>query len=461
MLRRTACGSHGRAEHSSPVSVAGMTPSVPSRHAPSLPTFGAGGMMSKGRALTSTPSGLSRTAAPRTTSLGGAGNPTGLHLEGGSHATRAPQLPSQRKTGKSASDYDNARGGKLSQKAVGPPNVSADAMSNLSLGGGLPTGSPAPPFLGTTIDYTDEELKYNYTFLPLSASYPGLKRIHDKPPIYIVENFLTADECKTLIEVASPLLQRSKTHAAAGSEATKGRTSLTCHLSKSAYPCPVLLQKIQALTNKPYGHMELPQVARYASSQRYVEHYDGVDPHTEAGRSFCASGGQRVATVLVYINDVPDGGATRFKRLDLEVKPVKGNALIFFPGFMNGELDTEVLHAGMPAVDTKWVSQVWIRQSFREDGQPSSPVPIEEQSLIGPLHKGIYQGLCIAGNDVHEADMTFDEAQAWADKHPECTGFTYEHPERYPSTKTRVWFKAKLEILYNETWWSYSTGRGM
>jgi prolyl 4-hydroxylase len=60
----------------------------------------------------------------------------------------------------------------------------------------------------------------------------------------------------------------------------------------------------------------------------------------------------------MYINDVPDGGATRFKRLDIEVKPVKGSALVFFPGFMNGELDTEALHAGMPAVDTKWVSQV-------------------------------------------------------------------------------------------------------
>ena len=68
---------------------------------------------------------------------------------------------------------------------------------------------------------------------------------------------------------------------------------------------------------------------------------------------------------------------------------------------MNGELDTDALHAGMPAVDTKWVSQVWIRQSFREDGQPSSAVPIEEQSLIGPLHEGIYRGLSMAGNDVH------------------------------------------------------------
>lgn len=63
-----------------------------------------------------------------------------------------------------------------------------------------------------------------------------------------------------MIETAGPLLQRSKTHAAAGSEATKGRTSLTCHLAKNNYPCPVLLDKIQALTNKPFGHMELPQV---------------------------------------------------------------------------------------------------------------------------------------------------------------------------------------------------------
>ena len=62
------------------------------------------------------------------------------------------------------------------------------------------------------------------------------------------------------------------------------------------------------------------------------------------------------------------------RRVNFEVRPKKGNALIFFPGLLNGELDTSALHAGMPAVDVKWVSQVWIRQSFREDGQPSSPV---------------------------------------------------------------------------------------
>eukprot|EP00966_Prymnesium_polylepis_P190146 4406166-Prymnesium_polylepis.1 len=39
----------------------------------------------------------------------------------------------------------------------------------------------------------------------------------------------------------------------------------------------------------------------------------------------------------------------------------------------------------MPAVDTKWVSQVWLRQSFREDGQPSQPVqaPLRADSGSG------------------------------------------------------------------------------
>jgi prolyl 4-hydroxylase len=109
--------------------------------------------------------------------------------------------------------------------------------------------------------------------------------------------------------------------------------------------------------------MELPQVARYTAGQRYVEHYDGVDPHTTEGRAFCQNGGQRIATVLIYLNDVNEGGSTFFERINFEAKPKKGRSLIFFPGFINGELDLDALHAGMPAVDTKWVAQVWIRQS--------------------------------------------------------------------------------------------------
>ena len=43
----------------------------------------------------------------------------------------------------------------------------------------------------------------------------------------------------------------------------------------------------------------------------------------------------------MYLNDVASGGSTFFRRLNFEVRPKKGAAVIFFPGFMNGELDTD------------------------------------------------------------------------------------------------------------------------
>ena len=78
---------------------------------------------------------------------------------------------------------------------------------------------------------------------PFDLSYPGLSKVCEKPPIFVCEDFLSAAECEQLIKVSGPLLQRSKTHAAAGSEATNGRTSLTCHLAKKTAPCPAILAK--------------------------------------------------------------------------------------------------------------------------------------------------------------------------------------------------------------------------
>ena len=298
-------------------------------------------------------------------------------------------------------------------------------------------------------------------YLAINEDYPNLKLVSRAPPIYTVTDFITADDCQNLIKLATPLLQRSKTHAIAGSEATKGRTSLTCHLPKNLEICQKILENIKMLTNKPFGHMELPQVARYSVGQRYVDHYDGVDPQTPGGQAFCASGGQRVATVLMYLNDVPEGGGgTHFSRINLTVQPKRGTAVIFFPGFLNGLLDKDALHAGLPPLGTKWVSQVWIRQSFREDGLPSTPASREQQVLSGPLHKGTYAGMCIAGNDVFEAVMTYQQAVAWAEGHPICAGFTFNHPDREPKEETRFWFKSRMMLLDADGWWSYSMGRG-
>lgn len=67
--------------------------------------------------------------------------------------------------------------------------------------------------------------------MPLNLYYPGLKKVHQKPPIYVCEGFLTDEECDAFIRTAGPLLQRSKTHAIAGEHSC----ALNCYALRN--PC--------------------------------------------------------------------------------------------------------------------------------------------------------------------------------------------------------------------------------
>ena len=62
--------------------------------------------------------------------------------------------------------------------------------------------------------------------------------------------------------------------------------------------------------------------------------------------------------MLIYLNDVNDGGHTSFPILELSIKPEQGSALVFFPATLDGKVDRLALHAAEPAVSEKWVCQV-------------------------------------------------------------------------------------------------------
>ena len=99
-------------------------------------------------------------------------------------------------------------------------------------------------------------------------------------------------------------------------------------------------------------------------------------------------GGQRTATLLVYLEDMGDdaGGATMFRDLGgegnfLKVQPKKGSALVSFPsagGILNVPFDICTLHAGEAVSDDaksiKWIAQLWLRQndSYRAIGPPGN-----------------------------------------------------------------------------------------
>lgn len=198
-------------------------------------------------------------------------------------------------------------------------------------------------------------------YISMNQDYPGLTRVSDQPPVYTVDDFLTAEECERLQDAARADLGRSiVVDGTDGKVAAPSRTSSSCYLNKNNTLW--FSEKISKLTGEPILNQEPAQVCRYTHGQYYRSHHDAFDLGTEPGKACYKTGGQRIGTVLVYLNDVAKGGGTHFDHLSLTVTPARGKALIFFPCTLDGALDTQALHCAQDAEDEKWVSQVWLRQ---------------------------------------------------------------------------------------------------
>lgn len=212
-------------------------------------------------------------------------------------------------------------------------------------------------------------------YLDVDTARSNVAKIHETPPIYLVKDFLTREECAELMRLAKPLLESSMVQSKTGANCvSENRTSHTCYLDKSE--AAEVVRKIEALTGCPANRMEIPQVARYTATQQYKYHHDADENET-----FKANGGQRVGTVLIYLNDVASGGETHFKHLDVSIRPQRGSALVFFPATLDGAIDEKALHCARPAKDVKWVSQVWIRQRECTDGMSSRS--LRHKKVIG------------------------------------------------------------------------------
>ena len=150
----------------------------------------------------------------------------------------------------------------------------------------------------------DEDRVVSMFVTPLT--WPNIIRVTQDPPIYVVPNFLNEVECTGLAAAAQPNLHRSiVVDGVAGKSPAPSRTSESCYLTKESTTW--LAQRVAALVGKPASTQEPPQVTRYLCGNYYLAHYDAFDVTTEPGRECLNAGGQRVATVLIYLNSVASG----------------------------------------------------------------------------------------------------------------------------------------------------------
>ena len=120
-------------------------------------------------------------------------------------------------------------------------------------------------------------------------------------------------------------------------------------------------RRIAALVNWPVENGEGLQILNYQPGAEYKAHHDYFDPAQPGTPTILKRGGQRVGTLVMYLNTPEGGGATTFPDVGLEVAPVRGNAAFF--SYDRPHADTRTLHGGAPVTaGEKWVATKWMRQ---------------------------------------------------------------------------------------------------
>ncbi|MGE0096885.1 MAG: 2OG-Fe(II) oxygenase [Hydrogenophaga sp.] len=184
------------------------------------------------------------------------------------------------------------------------------------------------------------------------------------PRVVVLGNLLSDEECDALIEAARPQLARSLTvqTKTGGEELNPDRTSSGMFFTRGQTPEVARIEaRIARLVGWPVENGEGFQVLRYHPGAEYKPHYDYFDPAEPGTPTILRRGGQRVATLVMYLNEPARGGGTTFPDVGFEVAPVRGNAVFF--SYDRPHPSTRTLHGGAPVIEgEKWVATKWLRE---------------------------------------------------------------------------------------------------
>ncbi len=184
------------------------------------------------------------------------------------------------------------------------------------------------------------------------------------PSIIVFGNVLSDEECDTLIAAAKPRMSRSLTVATktGGEELNADRTSNGMFFKRDENEVvKTLEQRLAVLANWPIENGEGLQILHYRPGAEYKPHYDYFDPDEPGTPTILKRGGQRVATIIMYLSEPVKGGGTTFPDVQFEVAPKRGNAVFF--SYSRAHPSSKSLHGGAPVIEgEKWIATKWLRE---------------------------------------------------------------------------------------------------
>ncbi|MDI9854457.1 2OG-Fe(II) oxygenase [Comamonas sp. 17RB] len=186
----------------------------------------------------------------------------------------------------------------------------------------------------------------------------------EHPRIVLFGNLLSADECDAIVAAARPQMARSRTvETRTGSEEINAdRTSQGMFFVRGQTPEVARLEaRLAKLLQWPLENGEGLQVLHYGPGAEYKPHHDYFDPAEPGTATIVRRGGQRVGTIVIYLNDPEEGGGTSFPEARLRIQPRKGNAVFF--SYAQPQAHTLTLHGGDPVLrGEKWIATKWLRE---------------------------------------------------------------------------------------------------
>jgi hypothetical protein len=223
----------------------------------------------------------------------------------------------------------------------------------------------------------------------------NIKKIHENPFIGTIDNFLTSSECEHFIDLSNGKLKRALVSSQKKGEISSGRTGSNYWIPHNKDEITQKVSKrIAEYVKIPLENAESFQLIQYDEKQEYRNHYDGwLHDNSEKTLRNIKYGGQRMLTVLVYLNDVEEGGGTRFSKLNISIEAKKGRMLIFQNVYKNTNIRHELSeHCGMPVVKGyKYAFNLWFRECSGQYSKFNPDYYNKHNEIINePTCKGMY-----------------------------------------------------------------------
>ena len=196
-----------------------------------------------------------------------------------------------------------------------------------------------------------------------ALTHPDIQRVPTaKAQLYLWKNFLVPDVCDGVVELIDQRLRDSTTADTFGDP--KIRTSRTSDLGQLGHDLIMQLDELMAeAIGIHWSYSDITQGQRYDLEQEYKAHHDYFPPGSHEYQVYCQFLGQRTWTFMIYLNDVEEGGGTRFRRLEKTIMPEKGTAVIWNNLNADGTVNPYTIHHGMKVrKGSKYVITKWFRE---------------------------------------------------------------------------------------------------